>query len=66
MGRKTANTSRAIVNEPEVLLPDERLGFAGRINIFEGISDVSDGLSHIFLLFYRESSVKTVYMQRLW
>ena len=33
---------------------------------FEGISDVSDGLSHIFLLFYRESSVKTVYMQRLW
>ena len=46
--------------------PDERLGFAGRINIFEGISDVSDGLSHIFLLFYRESSVKTVYMQRLW
>lgn len=42
------------------------LRFAGRINIFEGISDVSDGLSHIFLLFYRESSVKTVYMQRLW
>ena len=58
MGRKTANTFH---NQS-----DERLGFAGRINIFEGISDVSDGLSHIFLLFYRESSVKTVYMQRLW
>ena len=58
MGRKTANTFH---DEP-----DERLGFAGRINIFEGISDVGDGLSHILLLFYRESSIKTVYMQRLW
>ena len=57
MGRKTANMFHD--------QSDERLGFAGRINIFEGISDVSDGLSHIFLLFYRESSVKTVYMQRL-